>query len=253
MTIIDDATRGRIRVAGLTQVLRRRPRRPRRRAGPGGRRDGPAGAQRRRQVHAAADAGHRAVSRHRPESGCSVSTRRCLPSGSRSVAGWGSCPSHRACTAGSPRTRWWTTSPSSRSTPIAAPRRREVARVLEAVGLADADAPQDPHALRAACTSASRSPPPCWAPQLLVLDEPATGLDPEQRMSCAPPRGHRAAGNRGALHPQHQRGRGVVPARPGHAGGTDPLRRHAPGPAGHGRGPGLGGRRAPTPRRPAAG
>ena len=96
MTIIDAPARGRIRSPACTKSF----------GGVHAVRDveldlaggvvGLLGPERRRQVHPAADAGHRARPRRGPDLGCSVTTRRCRQSGWRSVAGWASCRSRPA-------------------------------------------------------------------------------------------------------------------------------------------------------------
>ena len=86
-----------------------------------------------------------------------------------------------------------------------AARRRDVTRVLEAVGLADLMHRRIRTLSGGMRQRVALATALLGTPDLLVLDEPATGLDPEQRLELrsllsdtAKPR------DRGALHPQHQ-------------------------------------------------
>ena len=164
------------------QVVPRRPRRARRRARPRGRGDRAARPERRREDHPAADAGHRPGTRHRR-----AAAARPRPARAGRAAGDPSparlpARSPPACTAGSPCWRWSSTSPCSRSRPTRPPAAGTRRASWSRSASAGRDAPQGPHALGRHAPARRPRRRPARHPELLVLDEPATGLDPEQRI-----------------------------------------------------------------------
>ncbi len=123
--------------------------------------------------------------------------------------------------------------------PLAGRDRREVRAVLERVGLADR-ATTSCGATASACASASASPPRCSKdPALLVLDEPANGLDPAGIREVRFLLRELAAEGRTVLVSSHQLRRGRPDLRPPRHPASRPLRRDR-----------FGGRAA-GPRRPA--
>ena len=117
----------------------------------------------------------------------------------------------------------------------------EVRRVLAAVDLADVM-----HKKIRALSGGQRQRVALAAallgsPDLLVLDEPATGLDPAQRLqlrSLLSEHGRQRHGR--AVDPPHGRGRRVLPAGDRHAARPGALRRHAVRARPAGGGPGVG-------------
>ena len=138
--------------------------------------------QRRRQDHAAARAGHGVAPSTPARCGSSARTRATPPDGCGSAARSATSRRRPASTPGSPRSRRSTTSPCSRSTRTPGPARRGPpgARPGRA---RPTSPPRRCGRSRAACSAGSGWPRPCSAtPELLVLDEPTVGLDPEQRI-----------------------------------------------------------------------
>ena len=171
----DQPARGRARV-------RRDPGAGRRRPGPGARRDRAARPQRRRQDHAAAAAGHRAAAHPGTGAACWAWTRRSRPSAPASAASSATSRRRSGSRAASPRSRSWTTSRCSRSGPSRPARHAEVRRVLDLVGLSGLGAKRIRAMSGGQRRRVSLAQALLGSPPVLILDEPTTGVDPEQRV-----------------------------------------------------------------------
>ena len=135
-----------------------------------------------------------------------------------------------------------------------AARHAEVRRVLDLVGLSDLGAKRIRAMSGGQRRRVSLAQALLGSPPVLILDEPTTGVDPEQRVVAADrARGARADLGRGAVHPPDRGRRG--PVRAGDRAGPrpGPLRRPGHRADRPGGGPGLAGRRAGSGREPSPG